>query len=75
MIIPIIYMFKEWRKKKMKNFFIQNNVGNAKYVVSFHDGKKTHRDGSPFYDVAIFRNKKHLAHFENKLKSEGYTTK
>ncbi len=33
------------------------NVGNAKYVVSYCTGKK-HSDGSDFYDIAIFSNRK-----------------
>jgi len=35
------------------------NVGKAKYVVSYCDGTKHHADGSDFYDIAIFKNKKH----------------
>ena len=33
------------------------NVGKAKYVVNYCTGK-THSDGSDFYDMRIFKNKK-----------------
>ena len=33
-------------------------IGTAKYVVNFHDGIKRHNDGSRFYDIRIFSNKK-----------------
>lgn len=55
-----------------KNFFIQQNVGNAKYVVSFHDGTKKQKDGSPFYDINIFKNKIKLEKFIASLKKQGY---
>jgi len=56
-----------------KSYNTQMNVGKAKYVVNYHDGKKTHGDGSPFYDVAIFSNKKVFADFVKNLKRQGYT--
>jgi hypothetical protein len=56
-----------------KVFNTQMDIGKAKYVVNFHDGKKTHEDGSPFYDIEIFHNKKDLAEFTERLKQEGYT--
>lgn len=56
----------------MKQYNIQCNVGTVKYIVNFHDGVKTHKDGSPFFDVATFKNKVALTQFTNKLKSEGY---
>lgn len=58
---------------KRKLFYLQNNIGKAKYVVSFHDGEKTHSDGSAFFDIAIFRNKKKLAKFVKDLQGNGYT--
>ena len=42
------------------------NVGTAKYVVSWHTNKK-HKDGSDFYDVKIFRNKKEKEKFIKEL--------
>lgn len=58
----------------MRVFYEQSNVGRAKYVVNYHDGKTVHdTDGSPFYDVAIFSNKKKKNSFLNKLRADGYT--
>ena len=34
------------------------NVGKSKYVVNYSDWTKKHQDGSEFYDIAIFSNKK-----------------
>lgn len=48
------------------------NVGTAKYVVNYHDGIKEHKDGSEFYDIAIFRNKKKMNSFVSKLRKDGY---
>lgn len=56
----------------MKRFHIQYGIGKAKYVVSHHDGIKTHDDGSPFYDVTILRNKKTLSAFIRNLREKGY---
>jgi hypothetical protein len=56
----------------MKNYRITFNVGRVKYLISYHDGIKKHKDGSPFYDIDCFSNKtkfnKHLKH----LISQGY---
>ncbi len=56
----------------MKRFYVQNNIGTAKYVVNHHDGIKTHIDGSAFFDIAIFKNKKKLAKFVKGLIDNGY---
>lgn len=56
----------------IKNFNTMMNVGKAKYVINHHDGKKTHKDGSPFYDLATFKNMKDFIAYKKKLKSEGY---
>ena len=55
-----------------KTFYIQTNIGTAKYVVNYYGGVKKHRDGSPFIDIAIFRNKKKLNAFVKGLLSQGY---
>lgn len=57
----------------MKRFYTQRNVGKAKYLVSFHDSIKKHKDGSDFYDIMIFKNKLDLTIFENHLRLQGYT--
>jgi len=56
----------------IKNYYEQHGIGRAKYTVSFHDGIKAHQDGSPFYDIAIFKNKKDLASFIAKLEAAGF---
>ena len=58
-----------------KVFNQMQGVGKSKYVVNYHDGKKTHKDGSEFYDIAIFKNKVDLNNFIKKLTSEGYVEK
>jgi len=48
------------------------HVGDVKYIVSWHDGVKVHSDGSPFYDIQTFKNKKKMQRFyENKKKELG----
>ncbi len=55
-----------------KRYNQKNNVGKSKYVISYHDGKKKHKDGSDFFDIQTFRNKKDLAKFVNALHKGGY---
>ena len=55
-----------------KRYNIQFGVGKAKYTISFHDGKKSHRDGSDFFDMKIFKNKPDFEKYEKELKSKGY---
>ena len=57
----------------MKDYYVQYNIGRSKYVVNFHDGVTTYKDGSKFYDMKIFKNKLSLNAFIAKLESEGYT--
>lgn len=45
------------------------NVGRAKYVVIYYNGKK-HKDGSDFYDIAIFSNKKKKNAFIKELQKQ-----
>ena len=52
-----------------KTYYVQHNIGRAKYVVNFFDGIKTHTDGSSFYNIAIFANQKSLNKFVKKLLS------
>ena len=56
----------------MKRFNIMYGIGRAKYVVNFHDGIKKHNDGSDFFDIEIFKNKKKLNAFVSELKNTGY---
>ena len=57
----------------MKTFFLLYNIGRVKYVVNFSNGEKTHKDGSVFYDVNTFQNKKLRDRFIKKLKNDGYS--
>ena len=52
-----------------------NNVGKAKYTVSKFDGVTTHSDGSPFYDIEIFSNKKKRDQYIKSLLADGYQEK
>ena len=56
----------------MKRFTEMRNVGRAKYVISYHDGAKKHKDGSPFYDIQIFKNQASKNRFVQSLKAAGY---
>ena len=47
----------------------QQNIGKAKFVVNYYTGKK-HQDGSDFYDMRIFKNKKYKNRFINFLKAQ-----
>jgi hypothetical protein len=55
-----------------KVYYEQHGIGKTKYAVNYHNGKSTHNDGSDFYDIALFSNKKALARFIKDLKSQGY---
>jgi hypothetical protein len=55
-----------------KYYYTMNNVGHAKYTVSAHDGIQKHDDGSEFYGIAIFSNKKKRDQYINQLEADGY---
>ena len=55
-----------------KEYYRLDGVGKAKYTVNFFDGVKKHKDGSAFYDIEIFSNKKKLELFIKTLKKDGY---
>lgn len=65
------YSVKEVNKGE-KVYYTMDGIGSAKYTVNFYDGKKTHRDGSPFYDIRTFKNKKDMLNFIQDLISDGY---
>jgi hypothetical protein len=56
----------------MKKFYRQDNIGKVKYTISFHDGVQTHKDGSPFFGIACFKNKRKLNAFTKNLINNGY---
>ena len=62
----------DWLNEGKKRYNVKQNVGKSKFVVNFHDGKKKHRDGSDFFDIEIFKNKKDLEKFEKELKTKGF---
>ena len=55
-----------------KVFKVNPGIGKAKYSISSHDGKKTHKDGSDFYDIEIFKNKVDLENGIKKYTSNGF---
>ena len=55
-----------------KRYYQQDRVGSAKYTISYHDGKQKHKDGSDFFGIQTFKNKKDLAKFVNTLHKSGY---
>jgi hypothetical protein len=56
----------------MKKFNVMYNVGTVKYLVNFYDGIQKHNDGSNFFDIATFKNKKKLKVFTDGLKKDDY---
>lgn len=57
----------------MKLYNINYNIGRVKYVVNFHDGIKKYKDGSNFYDIRLFSNKKKMNAFVSELLKDVYT--
>jgi hypothetical protein len=57
-----------------KRFKQQDGIGSSKYTISFHDGKKKHKDGSDFFDIKIFKNKQDLEAFKKELLSNKYVS-
>lgn len=57
----------------MKLYNINYNIGRVKYVVNFNDGIKKYKDGSNFYDIMLFSNKKKMNAFVSELLKDGYT--
>ena len=56
----------------MKLYYVQTNIGHAKYVLNYHNGSKTHSDGSAFYDMEIHAKKKTLQARITQLEKAGY---
>jgi len=56
----------------VKQFYVQYNIGKAKFVVSYFDGVKRHNDNSPFFDIRTFKNKRDFKAFVKSLKDSGY---
>ena len=56
-----------------KSYYVKQNIGKCRYVVNFHDGVKTHADGSAFFDIRIAHNKRELNAIVADLQCSGYT--
>ena len=67
-----IKLFGESVNEGKKRFKQQNGIGKSKYTISYHDGKKKHKDGSDFFDIKIFKNKPELEAFKKDLVSKGF---
>lgn len=63
---------KESVTEGRKRFYQQDGIGKAKYTISFHDGEQTHKDGSDFYGIQIFKNRPDLEKFRKALLAKGY---
>lgn len=63
---------KSAQRVGQKLFNEKYNVGKAKYVLDYHDGVQKYPDGSPFFDIKIFKNKKDFNEFKSKLIRGGY---
>jgi hypothetical protein len=59
----------------MKIYQDNYQIGETRHSVSFHDGVKTHKDGSPFFDLQIFSKKKDKESFIHNLENIGYISK
>jgi len=73
-ILILSYTIKEnnMNKTSEKRYNLKYNVGTIKYLVSYHNGVKKHSDGSDFFDVKIFKNKKKLKIFTDDLRNNRY---
>jgi hypothetical protein len=58
-----------------KTYYQQDNIGRVKYTISYHNGKDTHKDGSPFFGIKLFSNKQKVKEFEKQLLLKGYQYK
>jgi len=59
----------------VKQYYLMNNIGKVKYTVNFFDGIQKHNDGSDFYEIKCFSNKKERDIFVKSLKIAGYREK
>lgn len=55
-----------------KVFYQMDNVGKARYTLNAHNGVDTHEDGSPFFGIELFKNKKKLLARKKALVALGY---
>ncbi len=55
-------------KNNITEYNESQNIGKAKYIVSYHRQGNYHKDGSKFFDLAIFKNKRNKDNFIKTLK-------
>ena len=63
---------KESVNEGKKRFKVGFNIGKAKYVISHHDGRQKHKDGSDFFGISIYKNKKAFEKGQEDLRKKGY---
>ena len=56
----------------MKVYNTMQNIGKVKYVINFHNGIDKHRDGSRFFGIKTFHNKKDFTKAIAKMIKDGY---
>ena len=66
------FMGKEKIAMSDKRYYIMYNVGTTKYLVNYHDGIQKHKDGSDFFGMKSFKNKKTMNNFISELLNQGY---
>ena len=59
----------------MKEFNVMYNIGKVKYVINTHNGIDTHKDGSKFFGICTFKNKKLFIAKQKELIKQGYVSK
>ncbi len=64
-----------WGIEIIKDYYEQYVIGTVKHLVNYHNGISTHKDGSKFYDIKTFTNKKNLELFIKDLVKQGYKEK
>ena len=64
--------FRESVNEGKKRFKVGFNIGKAKYVISHHDGREKHKDGSDFFGISIYKNQKAFEKGQEDLKKKGY---
>lgn len=71
-LVRRVVAYETWRLPVSRTFYESSNVGTAKYCVHIHDGIKMHADGSPFYDLRIFKDKRVKDAVVKRLIARGY---
>jgi len=56
----------------MKYYYLWPQIGRVRYPLAYHDGKETHKDGSPFWGMECISNKKKLRRRVMELIAQGY---